>query len=59
MDVALLIRIPEELKEWLAREAALHDRSLSKEAKRMLEQEHQRRKEEELYGLSGDPCTHS
>lgn len=38
-DATLLIRkVPAELKQWLAREAARHDRSMNKETIRLLEE---------------------
>ena len=38
-DATLLIKkVPTELKQWLAREAARHDRSMNKETIRLLEE---------------------
>ena len=38
-DATLLIKkMPSDLKQWLASEAALHDRSMNKEAIRILEE---------------------
>lgn len=38
-DATLLIKkMPAELKQWLAKEAAQHDRSMNKEAIRLLEE---------------------
>ena len=43
MSTAILVRVPLDLKIWLEAEAEEHDRSLSKEAARILREERQRR----------------
>lgn len=38
MDIGVTTRIPQDLKHWLEQEACVHNRSLSKEVKHLIEE---------------------